>query len=215
MRNELERAEGYFPVPMPGGEVRLPELSWGDAAEWARVSAAAFGPVFAEFERDWKPGDGLMPVEMANQSAMDTIIERIVAYDVDGVLGGTAGIAGKGRLRGGQIKDLYSDLYEAAHPFDADLQAALVQMATIRVNAMLAVQLAGASSTNGSSPAGASRRERRARSSQPRNSTSSGKSRSTVAIAKLAPVSASSISPSAMPSPRRTSVPASGRPRAT
>lgn len=171
MRNDQERAEGYFPVRTPGGEVRLPELTWGEAAEWARLSAAAFGPVFAEYEREWKPGDGMIPIDAASGRAMDTMTDRIVAYDVTDALGGRDAVR---RLFGHQIRDLYTDLYESAHPFDGDLQAALVQMATLRVNATLAVQLAGLNSTSGSSQPGASRRERRARSSPPVRSATFG-----------------------------------------
>lgn len=172
MRSEVERAEGYFLVPFKGGEVQLPELSWGEARAWALVSAQAFGPVFAEFEREWKPGDGLIGVELGNQAAMDVIAARIAAYDTENVLGGEAGIL---KLRGEQIHALYQELYATSHPFDANLQAALVQMATLRVNAALAVQLAGVSSTLGSSGSGSSLLGRRGPDSPLRNLKSSGK----------------------------------------
>lgn len=171
MRSEVERAEGYFLVPFKDGEVHLPELSWGEARAWALVSAQAFGPVFAEFEREWKPGDGLIGVELGNRAAMDVIVARIAVYDTENALGGEPRIM---RLRGEQIHALYQELYATSHPFDASLQAALMQMATLRVNAALAAQLAGVSSTPGSSSSGASRRERRAANSPSRSSKSSG-----------------------------------------
>lgn len=167
-------AGGYFLVPFAGGEVHLPELSYGEARDWARASAAAFGPVFARFDADWKPGDGLIPIQESNELAMDATVDCIVAYDRTGVLGGRDAITGKGGLSTSKIHALYRQLYEEAHPFDADLQAALVQMATLRVNALLAAQLAGASSTNGSSPSGDSLQGKRTASSRRRNSNSSG-----------------------------------------
>lgn len=173
MRSEAARAEGYFLVPFRGGEVRLSELSWGEASDWALASSTAFGPVFAEFEREWKPGDGLIGVELGNQAAMGVIVARIAAYDTEKVLGGEAGI--KKRLRGEQIHALYQELYAASHPFDADLQAALMQMATLRVNAALAAQLAGVSSTPGSPATGTSLLGRRGPNSPLRNLKSSGK----------------------------------------
>lgn len=170
-RTEEEITGGYFLVSIGGEEVALPELSFGEAREWSRASAAAFGPVFDSFEREWKPGDGLLPVEEANQAAMDIVVGAIADYDRTGVLGGRAGIE---RLSTSGIRRLHDLLYEEAHPFAGALETALLQMATLRVNGALAAQSAGASSTNGSSPAGAMGRAKSASGSRRRSSSSSG-----------------------------------------
>lgn len=147
-RSELEKAGGFFLVRVGDEEVRLPELPFGEAREWSRRLAAAFGPVFQTYEQDWKPGDGLAPIQIANEQAMDAIVDRIVEYDTSGVLGGRDGIAAMSTSR---IHALYRELYEEAHPFDADLQATLMQMAMMRVNRLAVAQSDGASSTSGSS----------------------------------------------------------------
>lgn len=211
--SERERAEGFFLVPFADGEVALPGLSWEQSSRWALASAVAFGPVYAEFEREWKPGDAMLPVELANQASMTTLMDQIVAYDVNGVLGGSEHI---GRaLRPHQIKTLYEDLYEYAHPFGAILEKTLTQMAMLRVNAELAARSAGASSSSGSLSPGDSRRERRARSSPRPRSTRSGKVPLGASSASRAQSSPATTSPPATPSSAPTSAQASGRQRLT
>lgn len=158
MLREVEEAEGYFSVDLGERIVDLPELSYRKARAWSAESAVAFGPAFLEFEREWKPGDGLVAVEAANAVAMDVVIEALVRYDETGVLGGAEAI---GDWPASRIYGLYRQVYEAAHPFDADLKKVLSEIAMVRTNAMIALvfgQLVGETSTSGSSPAGDSLR---------------------------------------------------------
>lgn len=209
MRSEEEIVGGFFLVKVGGEELALPELPFGEARAWSRASAAAFGPAFGKFDGEWAPGEGLAPIEAANELAMDATIERIVAYDTTGVLGGRAGLE---RLSTSRIRALYRQLYEEAHPFGDDLQAALVQMATLRVNAMLAAPSAGASSTNGSSPTGGSTRETSVDGSPPASSSSSGTAPRTASSASGASGSSRPTPPPRTRSSRPTSQPASGSP---
>lgn len=208
-RSEAEITGGYFLVQIAGGEVALPELPFGEARAWSRASAAAFGPVFATYEKDWKPGDGITPIELANELAMDATIDAIAAYDPEGVLGGREGIE---RLSTSRIRALYRLLYEEAHPFGDDLQAALLQMATMRVSAALAAQSAGASSGSGSSPSGASPLETPTLVSLPASSSSSGDKRRSGSAAKSAGSSPLPTPQPATRSSRPTSQRASGNP---
>lgn len=209
-RSEQEIVGGYFLVQIAGGEVALPELPYGEARVWARASAAAFGPVFAQFETVVKPGD-MVPVEAANETAMDAVVDQILAYDRTGVLGGRAVLCDRDHgLSTSRIFALYRLLYEETHPFAADLQTALMQMAMARVNAQLA-QSAGASSTNGPSDTGGTDPPTSMPGSRRRNSPSSGNGGSSAKPAIRGINSASFTPPSAMPSPQRTSQRASGR----
>lgn len=206
---EFERAAGFFPVQlMDGAEVRLPELSYGEASAWALRLATAFGPVFASYEREWQPGEGLVPIEAANHAAMETIIGFLVEYDGTGVLGGREGIAK--RMSSSAIFRLYRLLYEEAHPFDADLSKALGQMAMQRVNAALA-RSDGASSTPGPSNTGVSPSETSPADSPPDSSRTTGPKGTGSTSARSASNSGSPTSPSGTRSSVRTFRRASGR----
>lgn len=206
-RTELEQAGGFFIVRVGDDEVRLPELMHGEAREWSRRLAAGFGPVFATYEQEWQPGDGLAPVQLANERAMTAIVDSLLEYDRTGVLGGREGIE---RMSTSAIHRLYRQLYEEAHPFDGDLSKALEQMATMRVNAALG-RLAGASSTNGSSPDGNSPRRTSIDGLQRDSSSSSGNAPSSAKSGSKPRNSGPSTPPYATPSSRRRSARASGK----
>lgn len=206
-RSELEIAGGFFLVRVGQEEVRLPELPYGAAREWSRRLAAGLGPVFAAFEREWQPGDGLTPIELANEQAMDTLLDSVVAYDRTAALGGREAIADG--MSASAIHRLYRTLYEEAHPFDADLSRTLLQMAAMRVNA--AVQSGGASSTSPSSPDGASPQPTSTSDSPRASSSSSGSAATPASSARTGIAGAPSTSPSLMPSRGRMSRRASGR----
>lgn len=166
-RSEQEITEGYFPVVIGDRTVKLRELPYGEARAWSRASAEAFGPVFASFEREWQPGDGLQPIEVASDQAMETVVDSLLRYDVDGVLGGRDGIE---RMSSSSIVRLYREVYAEAHPFDSELRDALLRMAVTRA----ATLSGGANSGNGSSSIGASPRAMRRAASRRRSSTCSG-----------------------------------------